>query len=80
KRTPKQNTELPIFNEKVLNVFIPYHHTEWLREGISHSTMDAFEIGYYFRSHTEGISIPHRDLHGNLVGIRKRSMIKEEID
>lgn len=80
KRTPKQNTDLPIFNEKVLNVFIPYHHTEWLREGISHSTMEAFEIGYYFRSHTEGISIPHRDLHGNLVGIRKRSMIKEEIE
>ncbi|MCI3197716.1 hypothetical protein GXP75_19000 [Bacillus sp. HU-1818] len=79
KKKKRINIELPSFKETVLDVFMPYPHQSWLDESISHKTLKEFEIGYYFRSHTEGITIPHRDLNNRLVGIRKRSMIQEEV-
>ncbi|AQS44183.1 hypothetical protein LSG23_09345 [Bacillus velezensis] len=80
KKRKKIDIELPSFNETVLDVFMPYPHQMWLDEGISMQTLNDFEIGYYFRTHTEGITIPHRDLNNRLIGIRRRSLIKEEVD
>lgn len=72
------NTELPEYDEKVLDVLLPYPHEEWLKEGISYETMVKFEIGYYIRE--EKISIVHRDINGRFIGLRGRAMLQEDID
>lgn len=48
----------------------------WLKEGISQKVMDAYGICYDPKN--EGIVIPHYDITNNLVGIRERTLIKEE--
>lgn len=80
KKRNKIETRLPAYSETVLDVFMKYPHEAWLNEGISHETITDFEIGYYFRNREEGIVIPHRDIDGRLIGIRRRSMIQEDMD
>lgn len=50
----------------------------WLKEGISQAAMDHAHIGYLFS--TDQISIPHYDKEGRLVGLRGRTMSKEEAE
>ncbi|KAA6446695.1 hypothetical protein [Bacillus swezeyi] len=80
KKRQKIETRLPAYSETVLDVFMKFPHEAWLNEGISHKTITDFEIGYYFRNREEGIVIPHRDIDGRLIGIRRRSMIQEDVD
>lgn len=80
KTRKKIDTTPPAYSETVLDVFMKYPHEAWLNEGISYETIMEFEIGYYFRNREEGIVIPHRDINGRLIGIRRRSMIQEDID
>ncbi|SNZ10021.1 hypothetical protein SAMN05421503_1476 [Terribacillus aidingensis] len=79
-RKAKSDRTLPSYNENVLDVFMSLPHESWLEEGISYETMEKYEIGYYFREKEEGIVIPHRDINGRLIGIRRRSMIQEQVD
>ena len=60
-----------VLDDKILNMFQKFHPSSWVREGITHEVMDAFEIGYC--AWQERITIPHRDKNGNLIGIRGRS-------
>ncbi|GIN22539.1 hypothetical protein [Siminovitchia fordii] len=78
KQKNKVEIDLPTYDEKVLDVFMPYAHEDWINEGISHDTIERFNIGYYFRE--ERITIPHYSIDGHLVGIRGRSMLQEDID
>ena len=49
----------------------------WIDEGISEKTMMKYQIKWYeFQKH---IIIPHFDIHGNLVGIRRRSLKPEDL-
>lgn len=48
----------------------------WLNEGITQEVMDHAEI--VFDPVSWGIVIPHRDPAGRLIGIRERTLIKEE--
>lgn len=50
----------------------------WLKENISQQALDQMQIGYYPGACQ--ITIPHLDENGRLVGIRGRSMVKEEAD
>ena len=50
----------------------------WLKEGISQAAMDHAHIGYLFS--TDQISIPHYDKEGRLVGLRGRTVSKEEAE
>ena len=50
----------------------------WLKEGISQAAMDHAHIGYLFS--TDQISIPHYDKERRLVGLRGRTMSKEEAE
>ena len=47
----------------------------WIKDGISQEIMDFYEICYDPKNC--GIVIPHRDINGRLVGIRERTLIKE---
>jgi DNA primase len=78
KRKEKIIPELPEYDSTVMDIFLPYPHEKWLNEGISYETQKKFDISYYIRE--ERIVIPHYDIKSKLVGIRGRSMRKEDID
>lgn len=48
----------------------------WIEEGISKEVMD--EAGIRYDPISDSIIIPHFDMEGRLVGIRKRTLIEEE--
>ena len=68
-------TEYP---KEMLTYFIPYHHPSWLRDGIKPEVMDKFNIGFWIRENK--ITIPHFDIDGRLIGIRARTLNKEEAE
>jgi hypothetical protein len=70
-----QLTEYP---QGMLSYFLNYHHPLWLRDGIKPEVMDKFHIGFWNRENK--ITIPHLDINGHLVGIRARTLDKEEAE
>jgi hypothetical protein len=73
----KQDLKLTNYSKNVLNVFINKPHELWINEGISEETMKTFDISYY--SKEDRIIIPHFDIDGNLVGIRGRALLEEDV-
>jgi hypothetical protein len=78
KKKGKQNIKLPVYDKRVMDLFLHLPHEAWLDEGISIETMEKFNICYYIRE--DRIVIPHYDIDGNLVGLRGRAMKQEDID
>ena len=72
------NSEIKVYDDKVLNYFKGTYAYEWLDYGISKETMDKFEIGYY--TYRNQITIPVRDRNGLLRGIRVRNMDEKLIE
>lgn len=70
--------EIPLktFSETVLELYKPYYPIEWLRDGISKEAMDYY--GILFSQQDNAIIIPHYDVHGHLVGIRRRALTPED--
>ena len=50
----------------------------WIKDGISQEVMNFYEICYDPKNC--GIVIPHRDINGRLIGIRERTLIKENAE
>lgn len=70
--------EIPIYDEVILDDYIPYCHIDWIREGIMPHTAEKFKIGYSDRN--KRIIIPHRYWSGtenDYMGIIGRTTIKE---
>lgn len=73
KKVQNKNRDLPVseaINENILEIFDYTPYQGWLDEHITREALNRFEIGYY--GLTNQITIPHRDLNGNLLGIRGR--------
>ena len=70
--------EFTILPKSILNMFQPLYHLDWINEGISIETMKKYNISY--STWQQKIVIPHYDINGNLIGIRGRTMIEEEIE
>lgn len=72
----KQRVEMKFYDKKILR-FLPRPQIKpWLDEGIARDVMEDRGICYDPASH--GIVIPHYDMNDNLIGIRERTLIKEE--
>ena len=70
-----QIVELKTYDNKVLR-YLPHPHIiPWEAEGIAFNVMESRGICY--DPINEGIIIPHYDIDGNLIGIRERTLIKE---
>lgn len=69
---------LPEKNVHVLETFSKHHVVEWLRDGISDEAMDLYNIRYSISRNA--VIIPHYDVHGRLVGIRRRALNPEEAE
>ena len=70
--------QLTPYPKTMLTYFTNYHHPLWLRDGIMPEVMDKFHIGFSLAQNK--ITIPHLDINGNLVGIRARTLDKEEAE
>lgn len=72
----KKVIEFKNFDEKILAHFPRPAITPWIKEGITQEIMNARGICY--DPINQGIVIPHYDENGALIGIRERTLIKEE--
>lgn len=72
----KKEISLKEYDDKILNCMAHPLIGPWLEEGITKETMDRFEISYYPKECQ--IVIPHRDVENKLIGIRGRTLVKEE--
>ncbi len=71
----KKTVELQVFDNKILQNLPHVKFRPWLAEGISYEICESRGICYDPLAH--GIVIPHYDIDGNLIGIRERTLIKE---
>ena len=71
----QKSVELKIFDKSVLD-HLPYRTIlPWVRDGITEEVMK--EYGILYDPYNFGIVIPHYDKDNNLIGIRERTLIKE---
>ena len=70
-----QEVELKEYPSAVLHNLPRPRIQPWLNEGISQEVMDSHGICYDPKN--QGIVIPHYDINNRLVGIRERTLIKE---
>lgn len=69
---------LPTYNENVLSVFDDYIPDVWIKEGIEEEIAQFYNIKFYFNQYKA--IIPHRNINGDLIGIRGRAFFKRDID
>ena len=69
---------LPVITTNILSYFEnDVFYSGWIEEGISIQTMEFFNIRWYeLEKH---IIIPHYNLNGELIGIRRRSLQEKDI-
>lgn len=73
------NLTLKNFDESILdNLNYNIKLTPWLNEGISQEVLDKARIGYFLGG--DQITIPHYDKDGKFIGLRGRSVCKEECE
>lgn len=72
----KKEIELKVYDDSILR-FLPFARiSSWEKEGIKRDVYYAAGIRYDPLSH--GVVIPHYSIDNKLVGIRERTLIKEE--
>lgn len=71
----EQIVEIKKYDDRILK-FLPHPHINiWKNEGISREIME--DRGICYDPVNQGIIIPHYDIDNNLIGIRERTLIKE---
>ena len=74
-KSPPQIIELKIYDNKILKNLPHPHIIPWEQEDITFNIAEARGICY--DPINEGIVIPHYNINGELIGIRERTLIKE---
>jgi len=78
-KVEKEDVTIPPIHENLLEYFYPLAApTEWLKDGISKDVMRYYGIRVDSALHK--VIIPHRNIDGELVGIRGRSYDPIEVD
>lgn len=68
--------EMKFYSDNILKYLPRPHIIPWEEEGITYEVM--LRRGIRYDPSAQGIVIPHYDIDGNLIGIRERTLIKEE--
>lgn len=71
----KKDIELKYYDDLILKYYPKPYIQNWIREGIKKEICDKRGICYNAKAH--GIIIPHYDINNHLIGIRERTLIKE---
>lgn len=69
---------LKTYDREILEELPKFYPQEWIEEGIGVDTMEKYGIAYYPR--LQATTIPCFDVKGDLIGIRCRHWLPEEID
>ena len=78
KQNKKENIiELKTYDENIMKIFQDIYVSEWIDDGISEETMKKYNIKY--STCQQKIIIPHYDINNNLIGVRTRAMLDEDI-
>lgn len=78
KKVEQKPIKLPVYDETILDVFLHLPHESWLSDGISYDALIKYGIYYYVKDNA--IVIPVRNQQGELIGIRRRALEREEIE
>ena len=81
RRTAKKEIEtkpLIPYDKSILRIFQKLYTQDWIKEGISIETMEKYNIMY--STWQQKIIIPHFDINNQLIGVRGRSLVDEDID
>lgn len=70
--------ELKTYDDGFLKNFSHPQIVSWIEDNITQMAMDKYEISYNPKD--QAIIIPHRDINGNLIGVRERTLIKENAE
>ena len=73
-----ERIELPTYPKGIIDCFTKFYPQEWLKDGISKSAMDKFDIRYSIPQNK--IIIPHYNVDGKLIGIRGRALNEWEVE
>lgn len=76
--TSKTISKLPPYQETVLEAFPLLLTASWKEEGITEEVANHFGIRFCF-SQIKAV-IPHRDIEGNLIGVRGRSFLEADVE
>ena len=71
----KRVVEMKFYEKEFLNNFPQPHILNWEQEGITYKVVQEHNIRY--NPVSQGIIIPHYDKDNNLIGVRERTLIKE---
>lgn len=71
----KKVVELAVYDKSILSFLPRPRILPWIKEGIAEEVMNDYNISYNPVNHA--IVIPHYDIDNNLVGVRERTLIKE---
>ena len=74
----KQIVELKTYDDNFLKNLPHILIEPWLNDNITENAMKRFEICYEPKN--QAIVIPHRDINGNLIGVRQRTLIQENAE
>lgn len=75
---PIEYKPLSYYDKKILRIFTEIYTQEWIDEGISIESMKKYGILYSLWQ--QKIIIPHYDVSNNLIGIRGRSLLEDDIE
>lgn len=70
-------TSFSVVDRNILGVFSDKYYKDWIEQGISIDSMRKFEIKW--NESKKHIIIPHKNIEGELIGIRRRSLNEEEL-
>jgi hypothetical protein len=74
--TYTNNSEFKVYDKSVLAHYPQPRIIPWEKDGISNKVIKSWGIRYDPENH--GVIIPHYDINDNLIGIRERTLVKEE--
>ena len=72
----EKQVEMKFYDDKILSYYPFIRYKNWEQEGINPDIMK--KRGIRFDPATEAMLIPHYDINNNLVGIRSRTIVKED--
>lgn len=80
RRKKKEDTskQRDFYDSSILNIFQKMYWQVWIDEGISIKSM--YKYGILYSTLQQKIIIPHYDINDQLMGVRTRLMIEEEVE
>lgn len=78
KKKIKSEEKRDYYNKDILNIFQSMYCKEWIDEGISIKSMIKYGIQY--STFLQKIIIPHYSIDNELLGVRGRAMLDEDIE